>query len=280
MVIDTRPSAEQHAALVAAVSDTILVPTRPAILDLRAILGTIDVIKGAARRSLMALNACPPPRGAGEASLTGDARRAVAAFGVPVASVAIVNRSTFSTSRMAGLTAGEAEPDGEAAREMHALWRVVEKELDHEKANAGGRSRAEDAGSTRARAAAARKGEAVRRRQDDHVAAHRSGEAGGTQDHRVPQAGARQRSRAAGDRPRDRAQQGTRGVIDVEGLRAAITAAVDALAEVADQLPEPTPANPAPPRQADRRVNTTLRREPELLDGVRRVLALHGERAA
>lgn len=69
-------------------------------------------------------------------------------------------------------------------------------------------------------------------------------------------------------------------MIDVEGLRAAITAAVDALAEVADQLPEPTPANPAPPRQADRRVNTTLRREPELLDGVRHVLARHGERAA
>lgn len=156
VVIDTRPSAEQDAALVAALSDTILVPTRPAILDLRAILGTIDVIKGAARRSLMVLNACPPPRGAGEASLTGDARRAVAAFGVPVASVAIVNRSTFSTSLMAGLTAGEAEPDRKAAREMHALWHVVEKELDHEKANAGGRSRAEDAGSTRARAAAAR----------------------------------------------------------------------------------------------------------------------------
>jgi hypothetical protein len=33
------------------------VPTRPAILDLRAILSTVDVIKGAARRSLIVLNA-------------------------------------------------------------------------------------------------------------------------------------------------------------------------------------------------------------------------------
>jgi cellulose biosynthesis protein BcsQ len=37
VVIDTRPSAEHDAALVAGLSDLILVPTRPAILDLRAI---------------------------------------------------------------------------------------------------------------------------------------------------------------------------------------------------------------------------------------------------
>jgi chromosome partitioning protein len=155
VVIDTRPSAERDAALVAGLSDLILVPTRPAILDLRAILGTIDVVKGAARRSLIVLNACPPPRGAGEASLTGDARRAVGAFGVPVASVPIVNRVTFSSALLTGLTAGEAEPNGKAAKEMHALWRVVEKELNHEKAHARDRAGEEDIAGTRARTAAA-----------------------------------------------------------------------------------------------------------------------------
>jgi chromosome partitioning protein len=149
-VIDTRPSAEQDAALVAALSDVILVPTRPAILDLRAILGTLDVIKGAIRHSLIVLNACPPPRGAGEASLTGDARRAVAAFGAPVAPVAIVNRMTLGTALLTGLTATETEPDGKAASEMHALWRVVEKELNHEKALVGDGS-GEEAGTARAR---------------------------------------------------------------------------------------------------------------------------------
>jgi chromosome partitioning protein len=134
MVIDTRPSAEHDAAHVAALSDLILVPTRPAILDLRAILGTLDVIKGATRRSLMVLNACPPPRGAGEASLTGDARRAVAAFGVSVATVPIVNRTTFAGALLTGLTAGEVEPDSKAAKEMQALWRIIEKELAHAKA--------------------------------------------------------------------------------------------------------------------------------------------------
>jgi chromosome partitioning protein len=158
VVVDTRPSAEHDAALVAGLSDLILVPTRPAILDLRAILGTIDVIKGAARRSLIVLNACQPPRGAGEASLTGDARRAVAAFGVPVAPVPVVNRMTFSSALLTGLTAGEAEPGGKAAKEIHALWRVVEKELNHEKANARDRAGEEDADGTRASIRAAASG--------------------------------------------------------------------------------------------------------------------------
>jgi chromosome partitioning protein len=67
-VIDTRASAEADAAHVAALCDMLLVPARPAILDMRAILGTRDVIKGAARRSMIVLNACPPARGAGEAT--------------------------------------------------------------------------------------------------------------------------------------------------------------------------------------------------------------------
>ena len=135
VMIDTRPSAEMDAAHVATLSDLILVPTRPAILDLRAILGTLDVIKGAARRSLIVLNACPASRGVGEAALTGDARRALSAFGVPVAAVPIVSRTTFSSALLSGQTASESEPDGKAAREMRALWRIVGKELNHEKAN-------------------------------------------------------------------------------------------------------------------------------------------------
>jgi len=116
-------------------SDLILVPTRPAILDLRAILGTLDILKSAASRSLIVLNACPPPRGTGEATLTGDARRALAAFGVPVAAVPIVNRTVFSSALLTGQTAGEVEPGGKAANEMRALWRIVEKEIPREKAN-------------------------------------------------------------------------------------------------------------------------------------------------
>jgi chromosome partitioning protein len=134
VVVDTRPSVEADVGHVAALSDLVLIPTRPAIFDLRAILGTLDVVKGTARRSLLVLNACPPARGAGEASIVTDARRALTAFGVPVAPVAITSRAVFVAAPVTGLTADETEPQGKAAKEIRALWRIVEKELAHGKA--------------------------------------------------------------------------------------------------------------------------------------------------
>jgi Resolvase, N terminal domain len=77
------------------------------------------------------LNACPPARGAGEASIVIDARRALTAFGMPVAAVAITSRAAFIAAPVTGLTAGETEPEGKAAKEIRALWRIVEKELAH-----------------------------------------------------------------------------------------------------------------------------------------------------
>jgi chromosome partitioning protein len=129
VIIDTRPSAEADAVHVATLANLCVVPVRPAILDLRSVLGTLDIVKGGARRSLIALNGCPPARGTGEGSVTGDARRALAAFGVPVAAVTITWRLAFSSSLTGGLTACEVEPDSKAATEMRGLWRIVEKEL-------------------------------------------------------------------------------------------------------------------------------------------------------
>lgn len=129
VVVDTRPAAAADAAYVAACCDLLVIPTRPAILDMRAILATLDVVKGAARRSTIVLNACPPARGAGEASTTVDARHALAGFGVPVSPIAITQRTRFATALITGLTACEVDPSGKGAREMRALWKNVEKEL-------------------------------------------------------------------------------------------------------------------------------------------------------
>lgn len=128
-IIDTRPSVEADAAQVAALSDFVLIPTRPAILDLRAILATLDIVKGSSIRAALVLNACQAPRGAGDASATSDARNALRAFGVPVAPVTIIQRAALSHALVGGMTASETEPDGKAAKEIASLWRYVEKEL-------------------------------------------------------------------------------------------------------------------------------------------------------
>ena len=129
VVIDTRPSVEADAVQVAALSDLVLIPTRPAILDLRAILATLDVVKGSARRAAIVLNACQPARGVGEGSGTADTRRALKAFGVPVAPITITQRAAFSNALVTGRTVSETEAKSKAAGEMRALSRFVEKEL-------------------------------------------------------------------------------------------------------------------------------------------------------
>jgi len=128
-IIDTRPSVEADAVQVAALSDYLLIPTRPAIMDLRAILGTLDIVKGGRHRASIVLNACMASRGVGEASSTKEARTALKAFGVPVAPVSIVQRAALSHALLGGLAISEAEPNGKATKEMRALWRYVEKEL-------------------------------------------------------------------------------------------------------------------------------------------------------
>lgn len=128
VVLDTRPSVEADAVQVAMLSDVIVVPTRPAILDLRAILETLNIVKGS-RKAHVVLNACPASRGTVEASAATEARQALKAFGVPVAPTTITQRAAFSHALVGGLAATEAEPRGKAAAEIRALWRYIEKEL-------------------------------------------------------------------------------------------------------------------------------------------------------
>src|SRR5271168_2857582 len=89
-VIDTRPSVEGDTAEIARLADAVLIPTRCGILDLRAIRATAEVIHALRRNgAAIVLNAVPASRGFGENALTGEARRALAAYGLPVAPVAI-----------------------------------------------------------------------------------------------------------------------------------------------------------------------------------------------
>lgn len=129
VIIDTRPSVEADAIQVAALSDFVLVPTRPSILDLRAILATIDIVKGSRMRAAIVLNACQAPRAGGEASTTTDARKALNAFGVAVAPTTIVHRASLAHALVSGMAVSETEPDSKAAKEIRALWRYIEKEM-------------------------------------------------------------------------------------------------------------------------------------------------------
>jgi chromosome partitioning protein len=128
-VIDTRPSAGADAAAAAGLADLVLIPTRPAIFDLKAIGATVDIVASAKIPAFIVLNGTPASRGFGEASTTADARRALADYGVPVAPVSIGLRAALAHALVDGRAVNEFDPAGKAAVEMTNLWQMTEKHL-------------------------------------------------------------------------------------------------------------------------------------------------------
>jgi chromosome partitioning protein len=117
-VLDTAPHSESVALSAARSANLILVPCRPAILDLRAINSTLELAKLARKPVAVVLNAVPP-RG----SLADDAADAIDVYGVPVCPVSIGHRAVFIHSLTQGLSALEREPAGKGAGEIRRLYK-------------------------------------------------------------------------------------------------------------------------------------------------------------
>jgi chromosome partitioning protein len=117
VLIDTAPHAESAALAAARAADLILIPCRPAILDLTAIGTTIDLVRIAGKPAAVVLNAVPP-RG----TLTHEAGEAVAGYGVALSPISLGHRSAFIQALTAGETAQEYEPRGKAALEIAQLY--------------------------------------------------------------------------------------------------------------------------------------------------------------
>jgi len=128
-VVDTRPSAGADAAAAAAVADLVLIPTRPAIFDLKAISATVDVVASAKAPAFIVLNGTPAARGIGEASVTADARRALADYGISVTPISIGLRASLAHALVDGRAVNEFDPTGKAAAEMNKLWQLTEQTL-------------------------------------------------------------------------------------------------------------------------------------------------------
>ena len=117
-IIDTAPHSESAALAAARACDLILIPCRPAILDLRAIGTTVDLAKLAGKPAQIILNAVPP-RG----SLGDEASAAVSSYGLSVAPVRIGHRVAYIHALTVGQTAQEYDPSGRAAEEISQLYK-------------------------------------------------------------------------------------------------------------------------------------------------------------
>jgi chromosome partitioning protein len=107
---------------IATAVDFVLIVSRPALFDLDAIRSAVEQVIASGTPGAILLNACPPGRGVGEASVTVEARRALQGAPLPVVPVSITQRAAFAHALNSGAAVHEFEPDGKAAGEIATLW--------------------------------------------------------------------------------------------------------------------------------------------------------------
>lgn len=130
VILDTAPHSETTALDAARVSDLVLVPCQPSIMDLRALGKTVDLLK------LVKVPAYAVINGVQHHSTVAAAEAAATIqqhMGLDVAPVMLGERVAFNRCLITGQSAQETDPNGKAALEIESLYRwtadlVTEKE--------------------------------------------------------------------------------------------------------------------------------------------------------
>ena len=116
VIIDTAPHAEGAALAAARAASLVIVPCRPALLDLHAMSGAADIAALAATPIVTVLNACPA-RG----PLAHEARDLLHGTALDVLAQTLGQRAAFVHALNAGEGVMEHDPKGKAASEVAAL---------------------------------------------------------------------------------------------------------------------------------------------------------------
>lgn len=116
LIIDTAPHSDSAALEAAKAADLILVPCRPAILDIEAISNTLDLVRTTGTPVWVVMNAVAPQ---GNEAI--EAAEAISGLDVGVCPVQLRQRVAFSRALITGQSAQEYEPGGKAAQEAEQL---------------------------------------------------------------------------------------------------------------------------------------------------------------
>jgi chromosome partitioning protein len=116
-IIDAPPFAKDIAFEAAQHADFVLIPTKPAVLDLMAMTKTLELLRHYQKPSAVVMNFCPPTGRELEDTVT-----TVAKLGATLCPVRIHSRIAYSRAQQTGQTAQEFEPQGKAAEEITELY--------------------------------------------------------------------------------------------------------------------------------------------------------------
>ena len=124
-ILDTAPHTEASALDAARAAEMVVIPCKPALIDLQSIGSTIDVIRLAKVAARIVFNSVPS-RG----DLTGQAREAMSIYDAPCSPCELGHRIAFVHAYNAGLAVQEYEPNGKASNEIQALYTYLASEID------------------------------------------------------------------------------------------------------------------------------------------------------
>lgn len=119
-IIDTPPFAKDIAFEATQHADFVLVPSRPAVLDVMAMTRTLDLVKHYGTPFAAVLTFCPPMGRELE-----DTIGTIQQLGAEVCPVRIGNRIAYSRAQQTGLAAQEVDQGGKAAQEIAELYKYV-----------------------------------------------------------------------------------------------------------------------------------------------------------
>ncbi len=122
-IIDTPPAITSTISQVVAVSDLVVVPTRPSPHDLRAAGATVDLVERAGKPLVFVVNSAKM-----RARITSEAAIALSQHGT-VAPTTIHERTDFAAAMIDGRTAMELPRSGKSAGEIAELWRYLADRL-------------------------------------------------------------------------------------------------------------------------------------------------------
>lgn len=122
LVIDTPPHAETDARVAVRAADLMVVPLQPSPMDLWATGATLDLAKQEKRRPLLVLNRLPA-----RSNMIAFSHDRIAREGLPLAAVALGNRTAYVASMAEGAGVAETEPGGPAAQEVDSLTAEIAK---------------------------------------------------------------------------------------------------------------------------------------------------------
>jgi chromosome partitioning protein len=124
LIILDCPPKHEAAILAAQPADFVLIPTKPALFDIRSMRATLTLMQSIGKRCGVVLTFCPVA-----GSQVREARRLIEDIGADVAPVDIHNRVAYQRAQEDGRAAQEYEPEGKAAREVKQLYSYIDKSL-------------------------------------------------------------------------------------------------------------------------------------------------------